>query len=130
MTPHDDLRTFLISQVTSVTTSNCFVGPVRPVSAQIPHNSVFCLSTGGRASDRVHSDLSELRYPTVQIRVRHNTFSSGYTFVKEIYDALFNANINGYWDIRLLQSEPVFILQDENSNYHWSINVEMRYQTN
>ncbi|MBW2084436.1 MAG: hypothetical protein JRI54_00170 [Deltaproteobacteria bacterium] len=103
-----------------------FKGPVRPANG-IPVDSIFVLATGGRAGQRIHSDRSEIRYPTAQIRVRAESFAEGYEKASAVYDALFDLRYPGYMDFLLLQSEPIYLGQDANGNYEWSLNVECSY---
>ena len=131
-----DVQTKLQAAGLGTAGTNLFRGPVRPVGTaaqgKTPANSIFVLSSGGREGDRVHfmnseNGPGELRYPNVQVRVRNTGFDAGKSIAEQVYQALEGQLIAGYWDIRALQSEPVYIRQDENNNYHWSLNFELRY---
>jgi hypothetical protein len=108
---------------------NVFIGNVKPVSQFVPEEAVFVLGETGRASNRVHSGLREIRFPSVQVRVRSNDFGSGFNLIQGIHDLLFRAILPGYIDCRPLQSEPVFFEEDENGNFEWFLNFELKYET-
>jgi len=104
--------------------SDIFVGPVRPASAQVPAKAIFILGTGGPAGARTHTD-GEVRYPTVQVRIRDNSLVAGIDRAEAVYQALANRKIPGFLDCEGIQSAPMYLEQDENLLYHWSINFEL-----
>ncbi len=107
-----------------------FVGPVRPVSQIVPADTIFVNSeVTARPSQRVHTGLREIRFPPIQVRVRSNRFETGYERAMGVMNALYRSVIPGYIDTRPLQSEPIYLEQDENGNYHWSLNFEVKYET-
>jgi len=127
MNPALDIANYLENQGIGTVGANIFVSPVRPVSQYVPVNSIFVLETGGYPPQRVHSNRSELRYPSIQIIVRWNDFANGYTKAQAIYDVLRAPHIPGYWDVLPDQSGSIYLGQDENSNYLWSLNFTAKY---
>jgi hypothetical protein len=112
--------------------TNLWVGPVRPASDVVPVQAIFVLATQGREADRVFGEGDgvgyELRYPTVQVRIRSPAYIAGYQLARDCYDALQSSSPGGFMDVRAMNSEPMFLEQDQNNNYHWSINFECMYE--
>lgn len=108
---------------------NLWVGPVRPVSDIVPVDAVFCLATEGREAERSFARGDEvrfeIRYPSVQVRVRSKTYQQGYSLAKAIYNLLESADPFGYQDCKAFNSEPIYLMQDQNNYYHWAINFEL-----
>ena len=127
--PADDVKDQLNTKNVATSGTNLFVGPVRPVSQYVPANCIFVLAYGGAPGERFLSGgaKTENRYPSVQVTVRWNDFSTGYAKARAVYDALDAETISGYWNVKGLHSEPLFIGQDENGNYRWTVNFEMSY---
>jgi len=127
--PALDLATFLGDNGFGVLGENIFVGNVKQISEYMPTEAIFVLGETGRASDRVHSGLREIRFPSVQVRVRSYDFGRGVELSLSIYESLYRVILPGYIDCRPLQSEPVFFEQDENGNYEWTVNYELKYES-
>lgn len=134
--PDADFAYHLDSNSTAVTLStNLFVGPVReesPGGTPLPRECVWVQSYGGGPADRVLGVGTELRYPRVQVRVRSSGYASGMALARSIINTMQSATPstgNAYKDVVALQSEPVYLEQDKNMNYHWSVNFRMMYQT-
>lgn len=106
---------------------NLFVGPLRPVSAQVPVLAVFVLSTGGAPPDRTFGSRAEIRYPAVQIRVRSAKKRAGVALLWKIYSALQSSPFEIYRDVRSETSEPNWIEISEDEHYHWSWDFELFY---
>jgi len=127
--PADDVKNQLNTKNVATSGTNLFVGPVRPVSQYVPANCLFVLAYGGAPGERFLSGgaKTENRYPAVQVTVRWNDFPTGYAKARAVYDALDAETISGYWNVKGLQSEPLYIGQDENGNYRWTVNFELSY---
>ena len=119
-----DIATFLEPRGIGVVGTDIFIGPVRPVSTVIPQNAVFVLGTGGPAGARTHGN-GETRYPTIQVRIRDTDLIAGGVKAENVYTALEGAKVPGYSDCVGLQSAPIFMQQDQNKLYHWSLNFEL-----
>lgn len=130
--PGIDILNYLDAHSTAVTGgTNLFQGIVRPSSA-VPVECVFVLGDGGRPPDRVLGTAIQINHPHVEIVIRSNGFTSGLTLAWAVQDTLQSASPstgNAYMDVRVLQSQPNFLSQDKNNHYHWSVNVEVLYQT-
>lgn len=125
-----DVATYLEDVGLGVLGESIFVGPKRPVSEHVPADAVFVNSElTARPSQRVHSGLREIRFAPIQVRVRASHFEAGYERAMNVMDALYRVVIPGYIDTRPLQSEPIYLQQDENGNYEWSLNFEVKYET-
>lgn len=125
MNPGEEIAEFLegvgIGLVLGV---NMFVGPVRAESDFVPSQSVFVVPRNGRMSDRVFNLDFELQYPMVVIRVRSEDYRSGYDLARQIYHELQSQDVS-FLDVRCIQSEPIFLEQDDNDNYQWQMNFEV-----
>ena len=129
--PSLDVANYLSSAGIGLTLgANLFEGPIRPVSNSVPAQSVFVSApTGGFAPERTLGRTTELRRPVVQVRVRSPAWEDGQSLAQAVFETLENADIPGYLDVVMAQSQPMFIGEDENGNYHWSMDVELLYQT-
>lgn len=128
-TPDQDVVSFLNTNVASLTTgTNLFYGPVRPPDNYVPSEAVFCLKTGGFPPEAVLGKSLENHIKSVQIRVRGDKmdYSSGQTLADSIRDAFLGAtNVTGYFDTRLMQTEPNYLGVDQDGHHEWSINVQL-----
>lgn len=107
---------------------NLFVGLVRPVSDVIPAEAVFVMGTDGLPADRFFAQADEVRYPTVQIRIRSPDYESGYKLARDVYNVCQSSLPVGFKDVVARQSEPIYLAQDENKNHGWSLNFDLFYQ--
>jgi len=129
MNPALDIANYLESQGIGTVGTNIFVGPVRPASQYVPINSIFVLGTGGYPPQRVLQTSTELKRPSVQVRVRWSSYEDGQAKAEAVYDTLESAGISGYLDVVADQSSPIPLGLDENNNYEWSLNFTLTYQT-
>ena len=105
-----------------------FTGPMRPAGEGAPAQCVFVRSTGGLPADRFFVQLDEVRYPTVQVRVRSPSYQQGMDLARAVYAAAQSARPAGYMDVVCNQSEPLYMEQDANRHHHWALNFELMYQ--
>jgi len=129
MNPALDVANYLENQGIGTVGTNVFVGAIKPVSQFVPVNSIFVLSTGGYPPQRVFQTTTELRRPSVQVRIRWNGYEAGLAKAEAVYNALESASIPGYLDVVADQSSPIFLGFDENNNYEWSLNFTLTCQT-
>lgn len=133
--PGVDIANYLDANSTAVTLgTNLWYGPVRANSTNgaVPVEAVFVMGVGGREPDRVLGTATEIRFPTVQVRVRSSGFAAGAALAQTVNSVLQSASPstgNAYLDVMALQSEPVFVEQDKNMHYHWSLNYRCVLQT-
>lgn len=123
------VRKELNSAVGALTyTTNLFDGPVRPPSSGIPHEAVFCLTTGGpKPESQVNANTGpDLKRGSVQVRIRSNAgkFTDGETLANTVWTAIQRATITGYMSVTCAQSEPVYLGQDDTEHHEWSVNVD------
>lgn len=124
----DDLATHLAAAGLSLTKgTNLFVSHPRDASNQIPKNAVFITGSSGPSPQRVMGRSLEIRWPTIQVRVRWSTFSGGDTKARAIFDNLRNASISGYLDVAAINSEPDPVLQDDVGLHYWGMFFSMPY---
>lgn len=127
--PDEAVRTVIDSALATLTFgTNLFQGPVRDPSVTVPHQSVFCLSTGGPAP-LLHSQGGagpDIKRASVQVRVRSNVgdFAAGQALARSVWSALQRAVFAGYMNIVCRESEPVYLGQDDTEHHEWSVNVE------
>lgn len=128
--PTKDITDYLDSNSTALTVgTNLFYGLVRSVSSDCPVESVFVMASGGRQPARVFGSSGEIRYPRVQVRVRSNTFQSGYSLAQTVLGILESATPTNYMDVEAQQSEPTFLGADERGHHHWSINYIAKFNS-
>lgn len=128
--PTQDIASYLDTGTTQITLgTNMFYGLVREHSTIIPVTCVFVANIGGRSPDRIMaSTAQEIRYEDVQVRVRSSGWSNGEALVKTIYGVLQSAKPASYLDVRSI-GNPVFLEQDDNTHYHWSLNFRTTYNS-
>lgn len=133
--PDLDIVNRLDSQVASLTkNTNLFRSKVRAISGQIPSVAAFCLASGG-PPPQGYADGTAInrRYSGVQIRVvalanTDNNFKTGQDLAKECRDAVHHAALSGYIDVRVLETEPIYIGENNDRHHEWSINVELWHE--
>ena len=109
--------------------TDLFLGPVRPKSPQVPLRSVFVVATpGGPGADGVYGNPHKLRAAAVQVRIRHDQYAAGVLKAQQIYDSLATTTPATYLILRMGQSGPLWIGQNESGEYEWSVNVEAQYE--
>lgn len=110
--------------------SNLFVSPVLPASEGVAQDAVFILGYGGPPPARVlqGGPRQEIRRARVQVRVRSASIPAGLERCRAIYNAVESAAPPGYMDVVALQSEPMYLEQDDNGAHHWVLNFELTYQ--
>ena len=123
--PALDIATHLQNNGLGTIGVDLFVSQVAPD----PEDAIFVVPPyGGLPAQRVLGGATEIRFPTVQVRVRRTSYATGYTAAKNAYAALQGANISGYMSCEVLQSEPIYLGTDENGWHSWSLNVRLTYQ--
>ena len=112
--------------------TNLFRGPIRPsissTGTSIPHEAVFCLTTGGPAPrEFIQGNTGpDMKFANVQVRVRSNvgSFGSGQTLAATVWTTLQRAVFTDYMSVTLRESEPVYLGQDDTEHHEWTMNVE------
>ena len=107
--------------------TNIFVGPVRDMTPQIPDNSVFVTTRGGRLPVRTMGLQEEVRSPLIFIRIRNKNYDTGYNLAKAIMTSLMSGGVAGYLDIEPMQSEPNFLQTDSKNRLMWDLSYLMKY---
>lgn len=130
------LRTLLSGPPHSLSTSNCRAGPPRKVTENqsvpgaVPARCVFVVSTGGFTSIPFIDGgaKSSDERPTVQITVRSNPrdYSGGKQLADDIHSAIDFSPPVGFYESRVMNSEPIYVREDEQNHHEWSINVALR----
>lgn len=130
----DVLTTIDAGTATLTAGTNLFRGKMRAVSTYIPSQAVFVLNTAGAPPQTLLKQASGQSarhfFPTVQIVVRSNPrdFSGGQTLARAIRDIIHNATISGYIYVKVRESEPIFLDEQENEVFIWSLNVDLVYE--
>ena len=129
--PDVDLVTYLASQVPLCVGENLFAGPVQPADPDdlIAHKAVFVVATGGIQPFALHGDCESIRRSNLQVRVRgeKEAYTEGLLLAREVAAAVDLAPITGYIDVRILDTEPNYLGQDDEGHPEWSVNVEMMH---
>lgn len=136
LTPETDLVSTLNTEVAWLTTgTNLFSGPVRPVRATyMPGRAVFVFPSGGQEPQAFLGESVCMRKSSVIIRTRGNHSSTADAYktalsdARDVRDAVHFASIAGYFDIRVDQTEPIYIGEDENGHPEFSINVTVWFE--
>lgn len=128
-TPESDLVDYLEEQsaLDLEEDVNLFPGPVRAVQAEVPPTAVFVLLTGGPGPVPYLNNTEDFRRFAVQVRVRHESRADGMEQVEAIATALQRAEVEGYVYC-LLRGEPVYMGQDDDARFEWSLNVELGWK--
>lgn len=114
--------------------TNLFIGPERAVEGStIPAQAVFCLGSGG-PQPRPYLGASVVggqRLSRVQVVVRSTSddFDGGEALARACLTRLERAELSGYYNCRVLESEPNYIGQNEHGLHRWTLNVELWWET-
>ena len=128
--PETDVAAKIAADGHGTVGTTIFRGPVRAESASpsIPRNAIFVSApTGGAAPVGVGGNPHRYRSPAVQIRVRHQVHDTGRDLARAIYDDLAAGTLTNYIHLAMNESGPMFIGQNENGAYEWSMNVTTIY---
>jgi len=130
--PDSDVVTQLVAAgIGLVSGTNLWRGPERAAGTGVPAKSVFVLASGGYPPRPFLGPSStDMRRSTVQITVRSDAqdFDGGQTLVRAVRNAIHKAAVAGYVDIRVRESEPNYLGQDEAARHLWTVNVEMEHE--
>jgi len=65
----------------------------------------------------------------VQVKIRSNPkeFEEGQDLARACRDVLHAKTVSGYWNIEALQSEPIYLGEDETNRHRWSINFQLSH---
>jgi len=130
--PASDVATRIASALSLVVGTTVFVGPVRAAKDGVPSKAVFCLNRGGPGPEPYTDGGVGADFWTseVQVRVRGEArkTESGETFARSVRDAIHTASIAPYFEIRVLESEPIYLAEDDAGCPEWSINVQLRFK--
>lgn len=137
-TPDIDVANHLAAAVPApdlgIVGTDIFRGPVRPAKVGfVPHAAIFVLATGGPAPSPYFSvaGVSASFYKvSVQVRVRSNVekFGDAQTKALQVRDKLHLANIAGYVACKVLQSEPIYLGQDDLEHHEFSVNATLWFK--
>lgn len=136
-----DIATTLATNIAALTIgANCFAGPVRGYSEQIPHKAVFVTLQGGGTSRAILAESptragrnKEERSVLVQIRVRSDpdgvtgSFQDAQQLAQDVYDLVAYNPLSGYREFNPLAAGPLYIGKDDNGHDEWSMNFEAIY---
>lgn len=133
--PSLDFVSYLDANSTRFTSAvNLFRGPVRATSTDgsVPIEAAFVMDITGRGPERTFGPGTEIRYPTVQVRVRSASYTQGFNLTRHIYDTMQSASPstgNTYIDVYSLQSGFGYLEQDKNMHHHWAVSFRLVYNT-
>jgi hypothetical protein len=129
--PEETLATYVATEVAGLTLgTNCFFGPVTPD----PAKGCWIFPTGGPGPIRYLGETEATKRYTCQIRVRADKqdFDGGLLLARAVSDALiaavFDASFSAYLDIIPIQSQPMYLGQDDQGLPEWSQNVEVHFK--
>lgn len=129
--PETAMRDFLATaQLGLAVGTNLFEGPERPALGDTVCACVFVMQTGGSGpEDELGSGWSLCRH-NVQIRVRgaHQSYAAGRDLARAVLKAAHQATVVGFLGTFALQSDPMYLGEDEQGHHHWSFHVRMDAQ--
>jgi hypothetical protein len=124
-----------IDSQTSLTVNvDLFASPeradTRVAAGGVPAQAVFCLESGGDPPAAYVDGGSglNLRVHAVQIIVRSNPrdYAGGKSLANSVRNAVHEAPIAGYLDVRVREAQPNYLGEDEKGCHRWSINVQLQ----
>lgn len=108
-----------------------FAGKLRAPSDLCPARSVFCRASGGPAPGSYADGGSGTNehFPQVNIRIRSNPrdYKGGEELARSVRDTIHEAAIDGYHYVRVLESEPLYVDEDDEGHHEWSVTVQLEF---
>jgi hypothetical protein len=106
--------------------TNLFIGR-EPTT---PDNTVTIFDTPGSPPQLTYAQGENYYYPSIQIRVRNNSYINGYNSIKAIMDELHAYGpeaINGtVYNLIKCSQDPFLIDYDENGRARWICNFDIQ----
>ena len=130
MNPEVDLVDHLATALTLVAGTSIFDSPVRASGNGVAEKAIFVAPSGGPAPQALAGQSLAFRRSFLQVRVRgdQQDYAGGLAFARSARDATQYAAIAGYTDVRIQETEPIYIGQDDQDRHEWTINVEMSFK--
>ena len=130
-----DIATQIAANVAALTLgTNCFYGPVRPISAKdgIPGQAVFAAIVAPSAQPipmrgtDAGTGPDQIRAHRVQIMIRskHEDYAGGVALARSVRDGICYRPPSGYDDIEPVQSAPLYLGKDDKGHHEWSLNID------
>lgn len=125
--PSEDIKDILesISSLALDFATDLFIGR-EPAN---PDNTVTIFDTPGGPPDVFYNNF-EYYYPSVQIRVRNNSYSSGWDLINDIKEALHGRGHETWGDFvyELIRctTEPALLDWDEQSRVRFVVNFDIQ----
>jgi len=131
--PDGDLVTYLAANIAALTANvNLFASKRQAAGDGIPHLAVFVLATGGPGPEAYVEGGSgdERRYSAVQVMSRSapDEYNASKTLARLILNTLHHATITGYLDVRVLETEPNYLGEDDSGDHLWTSNFELFHE--
>ena len=135
--PDKDVFDSLNTNIAALTAgTNLFRGKMQPAERSAsdpgtPAEAVFVLASGGPPQEAYFAPTTlERRFSGVQCRIRSDErdFGGGQTLARSVRDALHHKTLAGYIDVRVLETEPLYIAEDNEGHHEWSVNVELWHE--
>ncbi len=130
--PEEDLATYIDANTSLVLGTNLFHGPPKPPGDNIPHEAVFVFPSGGPAPSAFNGETTALRESALQIRIRgdkeDNKFKNGLILSRAVRDAVHYASIANYIDVRVEETDPVYLGEDDAGHPEWTVTASMNFE--
>ena len=127
-TPDTDVVDHLDTNVAALTRdTNLFMGKLRSGTAE----AVFVLASGGpEPLAYLDGTTIERRFSDVQCMVRSDRgdFSGGQVLARSVRDNLHHQTLTGYIDVRVMQSEPIYVAEEKDEHHVWAVNVQLWHE--
>ena len=129
--PSEDIKDMLTgeSYLELIFANDLFIGK-EPTT---PDNCVTIFDTPGIAPMITLDEVTGFEYPSIQIRIRNNSYVVGYNLAKDIQDILHGINQteinNTLYSVIYATGEPMLLDWDLNDRARFVINFEIQRRT-
>lgn len=111
--------------------TNLFGGPPRPAGTGVPLAAVFVLPSGGRPREGYVGQAVDLKPDWVEVTVRGepNGYESSRAMARAVMDRLHHAQVDGVVWLKVDQSAPEYVSEDDSGSHEWEFIVEVLHRS-
>lgn len=130
LSPEVDLVDELVTALSLTAGTDIFDSPVRPPGRGVAEKAIFISPSGGPAPQALAGQALAIRRSALTVRVRgdQSDFDGGLSFARSARDAIQYAALAAYIDVRIQETDPIYLGQDDEEHHEWNINVEMSFK--
>lgn len=106
--------------------TNLFHGPESPADGEIPIKATFCILDAGPMPEPDMGSVNDLRVERCKVVLRENRDQTDYGLAtaRAHLARLRYAELTGFIDVRVLETEPNYLGDRGDGHPRWSFNVE------